>query len=109
VTELRYSLAREFARDPGPRYKKQGPNSGEAFRAVLRDLLGRGGIVRINLDGTSGIGSSFLDEAFGGLIFAEGMQASDVLARIKLESSDDETYILDIMESIEKAQKQKKY
>jgi hypothetical protein len=63
----------DHARSPGGRYSSDGPSSGEWFREkVLRPALDRaaktGEMVVVELDGTSGYGSSFLEEAFGGLV-----------------------------------------
>ena len=63
----------DFARSPGGRYISDGPFSGELFREkVLRPALAdaekSGERVVVELDGTSGYGASFLEEAFGGLV-----------------------------------------
>jgi hypothetical protein len=60
-----------FSEFPGPRNAKIGSNSGEEFRdTVLIKQIELNGIenIVVNLDGTAGYGSSFLEEAFGGLI-----------------------------------------
>ena len=64
---------RDFTEFPGPRYRKDGPFSGEEFREVqlrpaLSDALKNGGLVTVELDGVAGYGSSFTEEAFGGLL-----------------------------------------
>lgn len=53
---------------PGPRFKKLGPASGEEFREWVIKELEKSSDLTINLDGTEGYGSSFLEECFGGLI-----------------------------------------
>jgi hypothetical protein len=58
---------------PGFRFASDGPNSGEEFRQsvlapALRSAIARGSQLEVELDGVSGYGSSFLEEAFGGLI-----------------------------------------
>ena len=63
----------DYARSPGGRYISDGPYSGEWFREeVLRPALAEairtGERLEVELDGTSGYGSSFLEEAFGGLV-----------------------------------------
>lgn len=61
----------DFSEFPGPRYERLGPNSGEKFRelVLLPPLLAEPNEdLVVNLDGTAGYGSSFLEEAFGGLI-----------------------------------------
>ncbi|HNP66163.1 MAG TPA: STAS-like domain-containing protein [Woeseiaceae bacterium] len=63
------SIAKDFSRFPGGRYRRLGRFSGEQFRDdCLQVHLHSGEIVSVDLDGTSGLGSSFLDEAFGGLV-----------------------------------------
>lgn len=66
-------VARDFSRFPGGRYKKDGPYSGEAFREemlvpALLEALKSNSVVEVELDGTAGYASSFLEEAFGGLV-----------------------------------------
>ena len=68
-----YRIADNFTETPGGRFKAHGNFSGEEFREeVLRGLLSRviadGDKLVVVLDGAAGYGSSFLEEAFGGLI-----------------------------------------
>jgi hypothetical protein len=63
----------DHARSPGGRFMTDGPFSGEWFRVrVLSEPLSSavkaGEVLEVELDGTAGYGSSFLEEAFGGLI-----------------------------------------
>ena len=61
-------ISKDFSDVPAGRYKKDGPNSGERFRDdILIPALLTGEKVEVVLDGSEGYGSSFLDEAFGGL------------------------------------------
>ncbi len=63
------SIANDFTRYPGGRYRKHGKGSGEEFREdFLVPNLDREEEVTIVLDGTAGYSSSFLEEAFGGLV-----------------------------------------
>jgi STAS-like domain of unknown function (DUF4325) len=104
MTKVEYSIARQFSRHPGPRFRHQGPDSGEALRAKLIKLLeDMDLVIDIDLDGTSGFGSSFLDEAFGGLVRKEGY-SKDVLKRFNFKSEIDPSYIFEITESIERAE-----
>jgi hypothetical protein len=90
MTDLLFSIARDFSPNPGPRFVRQGANSGEALRKRLVSLLEKtNGTVIVDLDGTKGIGSSFLDEAFGGLIRTEGKSKTDVLRRFSFQSKFD--------------------
>ncbi len=103
MSEKRISLAQNFSRHIGPRYVAQGPFSGEKFRKVLLAELAKSDVLVVDLDGTTGIGSSFLDEAFGGLVFAEGMSKADVRRRVKVKSDLDESYLLTVKEAIDLA------
>ncbi len=84
---------------PGPRYKKLGPSSGEEFREWLIKELERDSDITVVLDDTEGFGSSFLEEAFGGLIRA-GIDA-DVVRNIRFISEEEPELIEEIQEYIE--------
>jgi hypothetical protein len=63
----------EYARSPGGRFRSDGRFSGEWFRdeilvPALSEAIQSGEKLEVELDGTSGYGSSFLEECFGGLI-----------------------------------------
>lgn len=63
-----------YSTDPGPRYSRQGDDSGEDFyHKVLNEAfykaLNANEMLEVSLDGTSGYASSFLDEAFGNLVY----------------------------------------
>jgi hypothetical protein len=69
---IKYSI-KTFSEYPGPRFIQQGANSGEEFFSkILDDLFNKtieeNAVLEINLDGTAGYASSFLDEAFGRLV-----------------------------------------
>jgi hypothetical protein len=83
------NVAADFTRFPAGRYRSDGPYSGERFREdFLIPALVSGATVRVILDGTMGFGSSFLEEAFGGLA-RDGRFPRDVLLRsLTLESRD---------------------
>lgn len=62
-------VATDFSRHPAGRHLSDGPYSGEAFRQrFLEPKLKLNEPVELDLDGTRGYGSSFLEEAFGGLV-----------------------------------------
>lgn len=61
-------VASEFSKHPAGRFLTDGPYSGQLFReAVLEKIMRSGERTEIDLDGARGYGSSFLEEAFGGL------------------------------------------
>lgn len=73
MTNDRISIADDFSKYPGPRYEQDGLDSGEKFRKTvlipaLRDAQARGVVLTVVLDHVAGYGSSFLEEAFGGLV-----------------------------------------
>jgi hypothetical protein len=86
---------------PGPRYKSLGPGSGEVFREWIMSELEQDLDLTINLDGTEGYGSSFLEEGFGGLI-REGVP-SLVVHNIKLISIEEPDLVVEIEQYIEDA------
>lgn len=62
-------FATEFSQFPAGRYRNDGPFPGEAFRDdLLEPRLREFDVVVVNLEGAMGYGSSFLEEAFGGLV-----------------------------------------
>lgn len=76
---IQFSIAKDFTIYPGPRYKKQGEDSGQKFFEEILDGLmeksiSEGAILEINLDGTAGYASSFLDEAIGNLVKKYGKE-----------------------------------
>tara|TARA_R110000787_G_scaffold23762_4_gene67755 strand:- start:705 stop:1046 length:342 start_codon:yes stop_codon:yes gene_type:complete len=83
-------IASEFSKTPGPRYIKQGPYSGEKFRnSSLVPALQAHQKVLVDLDGTAGFGSSFIDEAFGGIVRSGAFAADELLKRIEIKSDEE--------------------
>lgn len=83
------SVAKDFTRFPAGRYKRNGDTSGESFRErFLEEPLRRGEQITVEFDGTVGYGSSFLEEAFGGLVRSLNVSAQFVLDHLTLKSSD---------------------
>lgn len=67
------NIARDYTKMPGGRHIKEGPFSGEHFRETIlkpkyleSQKTGEG--LTVNLDGGFGYATSFLEEAFGGLV-----------------------------------------
>ncbi|MEL7707445.1 STAS-like domain-containing protein [Citromicrobium bathyomarinum] len=81
-------VGRDFTRFPAGRYSTDGKFSGQKFRdQFLIPALENYSTVRVELDSTMGYGSSFLEEAFGGLVRA-GLNADDLLSKLELISRD---------------------
>jgi hypothetical protein len=70
----------QYSMNPGTRYINQGDDSGEDFyhkclnRKYQEALIKKESLV-VDLDGTNGYASSFLDEAFGNLVYDFGLDS----------------------------------
>ena len=87
------SIADNFSQVPAGRYLVDGPYSGEYFRdafllPALRSANTNRTTLTVNLDNTEGLGSSFLDEAFGGLVREHGYEPKELIKTIKLEGEE---------------------
>lgn len=79
------NIASEFSVTPAGRYRTDGPHSGEAFRDdVLLPALNAYDSVTVDMNGTLGFGSSFLEEAFGGLVRVKKFSAEDLMRKLTL-------------------------
>ena len=90
-------IARDYSKFPGPRYIWQGPRSGEDFynKVLLpkfEQILENKGVLLVDLDGTAGYITSFLEESIGGLARLFGRNAVHTHLAIK---TDEEPYLLD--------------
>jgi hypothetical protein len=82
-------IAADFSRFPAGRYKADGPFPGETCRErLLAPKLKTGANVTVELDGTLGYGSSFLEELFGGLVRSEGITSESLRQQLVVKSSD---------------------
>lgn len=87
MSEALISIARDYSPTPAGRYASDGPFPGEVFREkLLLPALKTQDIVVVDLDGTAGYGSSFLEEAFGGLV-RKGYRFDELRRRLKIKSS----------------------
>ena len=86
----------DYSQSPGPRYCIQGADSGEDFyhkklNRIFADAYRENAILCITLDGADGYASSFLDEAFGNLVYDFG--ATVVSTHLEIISNDEEIWI----------------
>ena len=86
MTEQVINIAKDFTRYPGPRHIEDGPKSGEEFRETIlaprvANAVRTGDKIVVVLDGARGYTSSFLEEAFGGLVRLRGY-TQDQLERV---------------------------
>ena len=102
---IEIKIAENYSPYPGGRYRKLGKFSGEEFRDdLLIKALNSGEEVLVILDGTAGYGSSFLEEAFGGLV-RRGFSLSELKSNLKPKAidTDYETYVEEIWQYIHDA------
>ena len=78
-------IAKEFSIYPAGRSPQDGPNSGERFRKeFLEAPLRADEKICVILDGARSYGSSFLEEAFGGLVRDTGFNADFLKTHLKV-------------------------
>lgn len=93
------NIANEYTKSPGGRFIDEGKYSGEDFREsklapAFEKCQENGEELVVNLDGGYGYGSSFLEEAFGGL--ARKTHNKNIL-KISLISDEEPKLIDDIL------------
>ena len=64
---MKINIAVDFSRIPGARYPEEGDFSGQEFRQTillpkLQEAIKKKEMLTINLDGTAGLGRSYLEE-----------------------------------------------
>jgi hypothetical protein len=102
------NLAKEFSSTPAGRFSDDGDYSGERFREeFLAPALKDNGNdkVEIILDGLEGVGSSFWEEAFGGLIRGKKASSEIVKKKMVLQCQDDDTLVPLIQNYLNRASK----
>lgn len=78
-------ICEDFSTHPAGRYESDGPFSGEKFRKEhLVQKLRTSDHVKVVLDGTRGYPSSFLEEAFGGLVRSEGFSLTQLRKELQI-------------------------
>jgi hypothetical protein len=98
-------VAEDFTPFPFGRYRSEGEYSGEAFRDdILWPLLSKGQSVEVNLDDVEGgLGSSFLEEVFGGIIRKYGYTPARLKAQVTISSDEDPELVERTWEYVERA------
>lgn len=97
---IRIQVAKQFSPTPGARYRDDGDWSGQQFREELlepayREVARTGGRVIVNLDDCEGFATSFLEEAFGGLVRKVG-SAREVQGVVSAECADEPALVEDV-------------
>src|ERR1035437_3405231 len=93
----------EYTEYPGPRYCIQGNHSGEDFyhtklNEAFFEAIKNKESLTVDLDGTAGYASSFLDEAFGNLAF--DFSSDKVLSNLIIISNQEPDWKAMIMDNI---------
>ncbi|MBA0419822.1 MULTISPECIES: STAS-like domain-containing protein [Stenotrophomonas] len=104
-------ISRDFSKVPAGRFLSDGDYSGEIFRErILVPALREYEKVQIILDNTVGYGSSFLEEAFGGLVRYCGFSKSYLADHLSLIATSERAkrYPPRITEYISRAKPEKK-
>ena len=83
------NVGKQFGRYPAGRYLSDGPYSGQKFREeyLLPALRANDEILEVELDDARGLASSFLEEAFGGLV-REGFSPQVLINRLRFYTKD---------------------
>lgn len=92
------NIAREFSEFPVGRYLADGPDTGERFRIeFLDEPMSKREPLTIELSGTDGYGSSFLDEAFGGVVRKFKLSQHETESLLTFEAdADDVSFVREI-------------
>ncbi len=84
-------IAERFSRYPSGRVEADGPNNGQKFRdkilvPALEEVLEKQNLTTlvVDIDGCRSLGSSFLEEAFGGLSRLPSFPFTDAIRVLKI-------------------------
>lgn len=110
---IKINIANDYSKTPGARYEIEGAYSGEKFRneillPKLRNAIKDNILLEVTLDGTAGFGTSFLEEAFGGLIRIDKIDIAVIKKKVKFISDEYPDYIDEIYEYLEDAAENEK-
>jgi STAS-like domain of unknown function (DUF4325) len=87
------SIATDYSTSPAGRTPADGPFNGQRFRdsilaPALREAINQNAVLVVDLDGAFSYSSSFLEEAFGGLVRTGLFSAAEITAHLELRSND---------------------
>lgn len=105
---MEISIAKDFSPIPGARFPEEGDYSGKDFRndilcPALKKAIEKAEVLTVILDGTAGLGTSFLEESFGGLIRNDNYSLDTLKKYIVFISEEDPDYITEINQYMEEA------
>ena len=110
---MKIKVACDFSTAPGPRKIIEGKYSGELFRTKtllprVLEARDKDCVLTIDLDGTSGFGTSFLEESFGGLIRDDNLNLATLDKVMRIISVEEPGLLDEIREYMEDAEKAKR-
>ena len=87
------SIASDYSTSPAGRTPADGPFNGQRFREnvlvpALRDAIANNATLVVSLDGAFSYSSSFLEEAFGGLVRSSAFSVTEIKSHLELRSED---------------------
>lgn len=104
---ITFNLAADYSKNPSARFEDEGINGGEQLRKIivpqLKEAIAQRDKFQIILDGTSGLGTSFLEEVFGGLIREEHISYQELKDYLVVISEEEPELIDEINQYIEDA------
>ncbi|WMN11923.1 STAS-like domain-containing protein [Marivirga salinae] len=108
MSKKKLKIAQDYTTTPGPRYIKEGSWSGEKLRNEIvfpqvSESIKKNEKIEIDLDGTAGYGTSFLEEVFGGLIRENKLDYDELVEFIEIKSDEEPYLIEDIFEYLKDA------
>ena len=108
MESIEIKISSDFSFSPGPRYIDEGKNSGEKFRKEVlypkfKEAIDNNKNIIVDLDGTDGYGTSFLEEAFGGLIRINGLSYEKILNCLTIVSEEEDYLEDDVYEYLKDA------
>jgi hypothetical protein len=113
MQKIKINICKDFSPTPGPRYIKEGKFSGELFRQQVLypkvyEAITTNVPFDVDLDGTAGYGTSFLEESFGGLIRIHGLPYEKIVDLMTLKSIEEDYLIQDVHEYLKDAHEESK-
>ena len=88
-----FVISKQFSKTPGSRVRSEGKFSGQELREnyllpFVISALSENVSFTIDLDGAAGYGTSFLEEAFGGLVRINKIPLKDLLKYMTIKSDE---------------------
>lgn len=113
MEKIKISILKDFSPTPGPRYIHEGKFSGELFRKDIlfpkvSEAVKKNIPFEVNLDGTAGYGTSFLEESFGGLIRIHKLPYESIMSLMALISKEEDYLVDDVNEYLNDAYEESK-